>query len=314
MSGLPQLEPVQLRPLGIGEIFDRAVTLYVRNFLLFTIIAAFVVVPLSVAQYFVVVEQGGAWAQILDQIQHPKHTVSAAGVPGVGSWFLVLIAISVLLTPFMYVAMAAALGRIYNGEATDWRASYAVALRHWGGILVTVICQVAIILVAAFGGAFAIGLAFVASMLLVRAFAPLGIVMVILAILLFVVYLLALMICYLALALAFDAIGIEEASFGRAISSSFARIFNRSELGKAALICLAFFAVEIGVMIVAGVLESVIEAFLHQPILETVLQGLISAVSTGFIGVLIAVYYFDVRIRREGLDMQAAIDQLQAQS
>jgi len=312
MSGLPQLEPVQLRPLGIGEIFDRAVTLYVRNFLLFTIIAAFVVVPMSVVQYFVIVQQGGAWAQILDQARHPTHT-GAALAPVFGTWFLLLIAVSVVLTPFMYVAMAAALGRIYKGEATDWRTSYAVALRHAGGILLTVLCQFAILFAAIFAGALTLGLALTAAMLLVRAFAPLGVVTVVLAVLLFLVYLLAIMMCYLAIALAFDAIGIEESRFSQAISSSFARIFNRSELGKAALICLGFLAVEIGLMIVTAVLDSVIQMVVHQPIVDTIVQGVISAVATGFIGVLIAVYYFDVRIRREGLDMQAAIDQLQTQ-
>jgi energy-converting hydrogenase Eha subunit C len=53
---------------------------------------------------------------------------------------------------------------------------------------------------------------------------------------------------------------------------------------------------------------------LHQPVLQTLVSAVISIVTTGFIGVLLAVYYFDVRIRREGLDMQSAIDRLQAQT
>lgn len=306
------LEPVALRPLGVGEIFDRAVTLYVRNFLLFTIIAAFVVVPVSVVQYFVAVQRGGAWAQILDQVTHPSHATNAT-VPGFGPWFLLLVAISVVCSPFMYVAMAAALGRIYQGRPTDWREAYAVSLRHAGGILATVIVQMAILLSAAFAGAFAIVLAFVAAFMLVRFVAPIGVVMVILATVLIAAYLIGLMLCYLTMALAFDAIAIEEASFSQALSRSFARVFNRSELGKAMLICLAFLAVELGLTIVIAVLDGLMESFLHQPIVETIFQGVVSAITTGFIGVLIAVYYFDVRVRREGLDMQTAIDQLQAQ-
>jgi energy-converting hydrogenase Eha subunit C len=314
MSALPQLEPVQLRPLGIGEIFDRAVTLYVRNFVLFTIIAAFVVVPMSIAQYFLDVQRGGAWAQILDQIQHPSHAANASAPMVVSPWFFWLVAISVLFTPFMYVAMASALGRIYKGEEADWQAAYAVALRHAGGIVVTVILEAVILLFAAFAGAFALALAFVAAFLLVRTVAPLGVVTIVLTSVLFLAYLIAIMLCYLAIALAFDTIGIEEVSFGSAISSSFARVFNRSELGKATLICLAFVAIEIGLTIVVAVLDGFMAAFLHQPLIETIVQAGVSMVTTGFIGVLIAVYYFDVRVRREGLDMQAAIDQLQAQS
>jgi hypothetical protein len=153
----------------------------------------------------------------------------------------------------MYVAMAAALGRIYNGEETDWRIAYGVALRHTGGIIVTALCQAAILVTVAAAGMFALTLAFVAAVLLVRFVAPLGVVMVIVAVLLTLAYFVGLMLCYLAIALAFDAIGIEETSFGKAISSSFARVFNRSELGKATLICLAFAAVQIALVIVSGV-------------------------------------------------------------
>lgn len=305
------LEPLQLRPLGIGEIFDRAVTLYVRNFLLFTIISAFLVVPLSIVNYFITTQRAGTFAQILDQIQHPSR--SAAAAMPFGPWFAVLIAVSFLITPFMYVATASALGRIYNGELADWRTAYGIALRHAGSIVVTAIFQVTILAAAAFVGALVLGFALIAAVLLVRAVAPLGVITIVLTVVLLVAYIVGLMLCYLAVALAFDAIGIEEAPFGRAISSSFARIFNRSEAGKAALICLAFVAVELGLTVVAGVADGLIEAFLHQPVIETIVQGLISLVTSGFIAVLLAVYYFDVRIRREGLDMQAAIDQLQAQ-
>jgi len=306
------LEPLQLRPLGIGEIFDRAVTLYVRNFLLFTIISAFLVVPLSVVNYFITTQRAGTFAQILDQIQHPSRSPAAAAMP-FGPWLLVLVAVSFLITPFMYVATASALGRIYNGEVADWRAAYGIALRHAVSIVVTAIFQVMILAAAAFVGALVLGFALIAAVLLVRAVAPLGVITIVLTVVLLIAYIVGLMLCYLAVALAFDAIGIEEAPFGRAISSSFARIFNRSEAGKAALICLAFLAVELGLTVVAGVADGLIEAFLHQPVIETIVQGLISLVTTGFIAVLLAVYYFDVRIRREGLDMQAAIDQLQAQ-
>jgi energy-converting hydrogenase Eha subunit C len=304
------LEPVQLRPLGIGEIFDRAVTLYVRNFVLFVIISAFLVVPLSIVNYFIVAGRTGTFAQIFDQIKHPAQ--NAGIVDPIVPWFGVFVVLTFFVTPFMYVAMAAALGSIYSGERTDWRAAYAVALRHFGGILATAFCQMAILIVAIFAGAIAVSLAFVAAFLLVRFIAPLGVLTIILAIVLFIAYVLAVMLSYLATALAFDAIGIERVPFGRALSGAFERVFNRAELAKATLICLAFIAVELGLMIVLAVADSVIETFLHQPVIETLFQAVFSLVTTGFIGVLIAVYYFDVRIRREGLDMQAAVDQLQA--
>ena len=44
---------MELRPLGFGEIFDRAITLYIRNFLPFAGIVAVVVLPIAVLQYFI---------------------------------------------------------------------------------------------------------------------------------------------------------------------------------------------------------------------------------------------------------------------
>lgn len=307
-------EPVQLRPLGIGEIFDRAVTLYVRNFPLFAIISAFVIVPISIVNYFAIGQQSGTYAQILDQIQHPTRSASQMPAMPFSPWFLVLIAVSLAITPFMYVAMAAAVGRIYGGKAVDWRVAYGTALRHAGGIILTTILQGFIIGTAAVAGGFALVLAMVAAILLIRFVPPLGVVTIVLSALVFLAYVIALMLCYLAIALAFDAIGIEEASFAAALSSGFVRVFNRTELGKATLVCLAFSAVQFGLVAVSLAGAALIQTFLHQAALQALFSGALSLVSTGFIGVLIAVYYFDVRVRREGLDMQAAIDRLQTTS
>ena len=43
---------MELRPLGFGEIFDRAITLYIRNFVPFAAIVMVLVVPLAILQYF----------------------------------------------------------------------------------------------------------------------------------------------------------------------------------------------------------------------------------------------------------------------
>ncbi|HZZ66231.1 MAG TPA: hypothetical protein VFE17_12065 [Candidatus Baltobacteraceae bacterium] len=302
----------QLRPLGIGEIFDRSVTIYVRHFLLFVIISAFFVLPLSVVNYFVAAQQSGALAQILDQIEHGPRGAAPAGMP-LAPWIFAVVLVAFFLAPFMYVAMAAAIGKIYTGQPADWRAAYAVSLRHAGGIIVTAIFQLLIVMAASVAGVLVLTLAFALAFLLVRVAPALGVIAGIAGAVLGVLFIVALMLCYLATALAFNTIGIEEASFGRAIAAGFARVFNRAEIGKAVLICLAFLAVQLGLVLVSAVVSALIAGLLHQTLLQTVFAALFSLVTTGFIGVLLAVYYFDVRIRREGLDMQAAIDRMQPQ-
>ena len=61
-----------LRALTIGEIFDRAVTLYVRNFVVFTLIVLTLLVPIGVLQYFYSDKAANSFAQLMRQIQHPR--------------------------------------------------------------------------------------------------------------------------------------------------------------------------------------------------------------------------------------------------
>ena len=298
-----------LRPLGIGEIFDRAVTLYVQYVKVFSIIAAFVVVPVAVAGYFAQIQEAGNFEQILKQIQHPTATPS---VNPIAPWYFLVILCSLALTPFMYVAMASALGRIYNTGAADWREAYGVAFRHTGGIILTLLCSIFIYLFVVVGGIIVMGLAFGIAAAVFTLSKIAGTVLFIPAALCGLAYILVIMLTYLAMALAFEAIGIEEVPFGRAIGSGFARVFNRQELGKATLICLAFVAVEIVLLLISAMVGAMLFQA-HLAIVSSVVQGALSIVTSGFVGVLIAVYYFDVRVRREGLDMQAAIDSMQTQ-
>lgn len=298
-----------LRPLGIGEIFDRAVTLYVQYAKVFSIIAAFVVVPVAITGYFAQVQEAGNFEQILKQIQHPT---AAPSVNPIAPWYFLVIFCSLALTPFMYVAMASALGRIYNSGSADWREAYGVAFRHTGGILLTLLSSIFIYLFVVIGGIVVMGLAFGIAAAVFTVSKVVGAVLFVPAALCGLAYILAIMLTYLAMALAFEAIGIEQVPFARAIGSGFARVFNRQELGKATLICLAFVAVEIVLLMISAMVGAMLLQT-HLTIVSSVVQGALSIVTSGFMGVLIAVYYFDVRVRREGLDMQAVIDSMQTQ-
>ncbi|HKU82092.1 MAG TPA: hypothetical protein VJP76_07970, partial [Candidatus Tumulicola sp.] len=63
---------MELRPLGFGEIFDRAVTLYVRNFPSFFAIVLVLIVPLGVVQYFIDSSQSTQIDAMLNAIRHPN--------------------------------------------------------------------------------------------------------------------------------------------------------------------------------------------------------------------------------------------------
>src|SRR5579872_1085801 len=147
-------DPALLRPLSLGEIFDRAVTLYVRNFAVVSLIALVVALPLAVVQFVAGLHQSASIQQLLDQIQHPGKTP----VPQSGGLETALIfatiPLSIALNGFMIVAMASAIGGIYRGESPEWTACCVRAARRLGAIALTLLGQFAVLLMLVIAGVF----------------------------------------------------------------------------------------------------------------------------------------------------------------
>lgn len=308
---LPAGEPAPLRPLSLGEIFDRAVTLYVRNAVLFTLIALVVVVPVAIMNYFAGMRDSATFSQILAQVAHPGKAAPPTTAPDAGMALLFgMFAVAIVLGAFTVVAIAAAVGELYRSGRAEFASCYARALRHAGAITVALLCEIAVFVFVAFAGAFTMGVVFVVAFLLVRGSAALGVTAFIGALIVGLLWLVAVLLCYLAFAFAFNALGIEGVGAGAAITRGFSRIFNRTELFRATLICVALVAIYMGLMVVSLGVAAIFET-LHLHWLSVVITALISLITTSFFGILFAVYYFDVRVRREGLDMQAQIESLQ---
>lgn len=299
-----------LRPLSLGEIFDRAVTLYAQNAVLFTLIALVVVVPVAIVSYFAGMHNSAAFAQILDQIQHPNKTAPAANASGALGLTMIMVAAAIILGAFVIVAIATAVSELYRSGRCDFSSAYTYALRRSGAILVVLLCEIVAFFVIVFAGVIAMSVVLVAAFLLVKASTVLGVVAFVISIIAGVVMLFAILLCYIAFVFAFNALGIEDTGAWAAIARGFSRIFNRSELGRASLICLALVAIYLGLSVVSISVAALFEA-LNLHILEVLVSAVISLITTSFLGILLAVYYFDVRVRREGLDMQAEIAELQ---
>jgi hypothetical protein len=306
-------DALPLRPLGIGEIFDRTITLYVRHFGLFTLIMLVVVLPLTVASYFSTYGSG-AYQQVLQQASHPASTPSPVMLSRLlqfeGILMLVLL-LQLLLLPFANTAAASAVADLYRAKRPTWRQSYAAALRRWPAILGAEFMTVVIMGAAVLAGAFVFGAIFAAGIFVVRgstfAIIAFGVVMAIFVI----AWLLALALTIFAMGFAFISIVVEDAGVFTAISSGFSRIFNRGELGRAVLVFLALIAISIGLYIVLGIAAALAQGLTHSLALYGIVTAPISILSSTFTALLFAVYYFDVRVRREGLDMQTQLDRLE---
>lgn len=303
-----------LRPLGIGEIFDRAVTLYVRNFVSFTLMVLTLLAPLAVVQYIALPDRGGSLAQAIGQIEHP---VKTARVPVSNEEIValfVIFAIALIFAPFVNNAVAVGVARVYNGEEPDYGASFATVLRRWLPLLGTAVLNVLIL----FGLyiAMVIGLVMLATVgiLLVRPALPLAIGVFVLAIVAFLAVLLLFLLLLVGYAFAMYSTSLEDASPARAIGLAYRRIFNRVEFKKALLMALAYIGLQLGVFTLSTTVALLVTLVVKNYALELAVNTVVSAMMAAFLTILLAVYYYDVRTRVEGLDLETDLQRLTAVS
>ena len=308
---------MELRPLGFGEIFDRAITLYIRNFIPFAAIVGVLILPSAVLGYLLDRAQQPEFDAFWYVLRHPG-SAPATPVPSVfGSpTFLLALFALLLLTyavwPFALNAVAVGVARLYRGMPIAFRPCYEVALRRWSQTVGMIFIDFLVFLAWYFAAVLLIvGVVLIAAAL--GAVAPQGAVVLGIVAGLIGVVLLAPTAAPLFVALSFSmyAIVIENRGVMESLSLGFARVFNRAEFWRAML-----FAIAAGAAIIAGSslfsFVGLFAAFLHMPGLEALVQAVGNALLTPFGVVLMAVYYFDVRIRREAFDLEATLERLTA--
>lgn len=305
---------MELRPLGFGEIFDRAVTLYIRNFVSFAGIVAVLIVPLAILQYVLDTLEGPQFDAMIQILEHPErarseHLPTLLDTPGALTITVVSVLAAYFIWPFALNAVAVGVARLYRGKPVEFRACYEAVLHRWLGIvamlgvellvllgwyLATVVVVVVVVLIAA---------PFIVA---VPALAAIPVIVGI-----FVFLAMLLLLAPLAVALAFCMYGIviEERGVGNAIALGFARVFNRNEFWRAVLFAVSAGAVVMGASLMISAI-SLVFIFAHLIVLEVLLDSLSRAAIAPFGVVLLAVYYFDVRIRREGYDLEVGLDRL----
>jgi len=304
-----------LRALGIGEIFDRAITIYVRNFAVFTLIVLTLIVPLYVAQYFVLPDQTAQLQQVIAEIEHPasaakeakaEDNLMAQRLPGL---FLLLL-ILVIFAPFVNNAVAIGVAAVYSGKRPDYRASYEGAFRRWPRVLGTAFLEGLIVLGVYVSGVVAVVMLVTISILFARIAWPLAIIGLLLTIVAIFALVLLLIVLLIPYAFGIYAVALEQAGIRHAIAESFGRVFEGGEIGKALLMGLAIVAIQVGVTWISLSLGFLALVVVKSYALQLAIAAVCNAVFIPFLAVILAVYYFDVRTRREGLDLEADLARL----
>ena len=296
-----------LRPLGIGEIFDRAVTVYVRHFVTFTLIVMTLVVPLGVVRYYLFSSLG--YNTIF---AGTTKSVPPQDIGGVLAGAGLILLLALILAPIVNNAVAVGVASLYTGQAPSYAASFRAVLGRWGQLFGAAILLALVFLGLYFGAVIMFMIVIGIGAALVSAFLPLAIVLYVVAAILGLALVLFFVMVALAGAFALYSTSIEQLGSATAVSTAFARIFSRTEFKKSLLMALAFLGIELGVYLVTAGIALALGFWLKSYPLMVSIETILNALFAAFIAILLAVYYYDVRTRAEGLDIEVDLSRLVA--
>jgi hypothetical protein len=291
-----------LRPRGIGELLDAAFTLYRRNFLLLVAIAAVVQLPYAVLELIVyrladIGTRLGSLQNFGNTINNqggritPEQTQQITGDIGAFAVYIgvVLLVQYFIVYPLSLAATTHAVSNRYLDQPATVGGSYRAAFGMWRSLIAMVLLLALVI-----GGTFA--LAVLVGVLSGAA--------ALLALLFVVVFVFAVMVL-VRTTVAAQTIVIE-------------RTGGRAGLQRSWRLTNGFFWRIVGILLVLGLLQAIVGGIVGLPVLalasglsvdaQQMISQAISAVSAIFVApvtlVTLTLLYYDLRIRREGFDLE----------
>lgn len=310
---------LNLRPLPLGELLDRAFNIYFRNIISFTALLGVVLVPSLLISYFNSKDILDFYLttiqhQILSPSSQPDISKLAALKPSDTGTALQIV-VGVLALPLANAAVISGVGRAYLGLPISLAACYREAARRWLAILILMVLWFVAAIVAVIASVFIFGLAIGVlaalaallpkNMLVVGAMAFFGILLGLASIAMAI-------LLYLTGAFSFIAVVLENADPIRAFGSAFTRIFGSHQFWRSVALALALTGISLGTYMVAGGGGGVLAFIFKSPALYMIFAGLAQLFFVPFALIASAVFYYDIRIRREGYDLQMLADRFSA--
>lgn len=325
-GSLPPPEPqihaaaLNLRPLPLGELLDRAFNIYFRHIVTFTALLAIVLIPSLLVTYF---QTRGIFGWYISTIQHqitnPRSSPDLSALNSFAPsdfWTGIQLIIGFVLIPMSYGAVVVGVSRAYVGLPVTFVDCYRQALRRWLPVMILmvlwiVLAAVSIIMFAIVGGIFgAIG-AMVAGALGSPIF---GFFFAVIVIALMLAIIGVVIMIYLTSAISFIAVVLEKVDPIRAMGEAFARVFGGAQFWRGFVLAIALTGIYFGGSLVIGGGGAVLAFLLKAPAMYIIFAGMMQMFFVPFAVVTAAVYYYDIRIRHEGYDLQTLIDKFANQA
>jgi hypothetical protein len=306
---------LDLRPLGVGEILDRAVTLFVRRFAVLILILALVAIPVAVLQY----ASAPSTADWLTGIQRvlalpPGHVQEQREIlrelsqkNQVGALGVFFIVLGAVLGALSTTACMIGVAQAYAGKLPSVREVYRQAVRRWPAQLVAGAAYMGIGFVLSIALGFAIvAVAFAVAALAHSSRLAATLVGIALGLLVLAVFIGGFVLLYFAAQMTLAAIALEEPNPIRGIAHGLRRTLSPAIFGRTMLVATVLFGVStIGSLILLGI-ASTASVLTHLTALYPVIAVTGGLALNALMTTFVVLYAYDVRVRREGYDLAVA--------
>jgi hypothetical protein len=324
----------RLRPLSIGDIFDAAFRLYRKHFLTFIGITALLQVPTTIVELYAQFQFGGQalqnWLRFAarPRVLPGQSVLDAFPIRDIATFLAISLALSaiqfLLVRNLITGALANAVARSYRGESVSILDSYNLGWRRFlalvGASLATFAMSV-IFLALVFGCSFGVVFA-LASRIGTRSAAGgllSGILIAVLILGAFVLLLLATLYFYTRLVMTTQAIVIERQGAIGGIARSWRLVggaFWRTLAITVLMYVLAYIIAGIPSAIVSFALQLLsgnsLDAVLRNQIIVSVIAQVGQIVVLPLQLVIFTMLYYDLRVRKEGYDIELLAQQASA--
>ena len=310
-----EIRQTELRPLGAGELLDRAVTLFVRDFVPIVTVLAVVIVPIVMLQALVAPKSGQVFTdlgRVFSAAGNRGATEAATAAlsrdGGSSSLSFLLLAVSGVARLLMWSAIIALVATAYAGSRITFGQAYRVGLQRWLPQLVVALTFLVLGLVTAVP----LFIAYLLVAILIGVLAGLNqfivaaVVGAVLGLSVLAVFAVALSWVLMLYELAAVAVVTETANPIEAVGIALRRGFGRGTRVRTIVGGLVVFVVSQAGSLPLIAVAVTLTALTHIDVLYFAVLGVGSVLLEGLVSAFVVVFAVDVRVRREGFDIIAA--------
>jgi hypothetical protein len=273
------------------------------------------IVPIALVQYFMTRDLLDAYMGILDAaIKHsstpPDLSKLETSYAAVGPWTGVYYLLLFIALPLANAAVVSGVSRAYLGLPVRFRACYQDAVSRWVPVLVLTLLWV-VALVGLMVVLFFFTLFVALAIGLLAALKTVGIIVGAIIGIVFVLLLVGVLTAgYMAFAASFIACVLEKVDPVRSFGLGFSRIFGGGLFWRSIFVAFSILVIGIVFTFAISLLGGLAFYVTKSPFLYIAIAQLANVFFIAFAFVLVALYYYDIRIRREGFDLQLLAEQL----